>query len=171
MNRSRSEKTRNQQVLFRPIGIIHTPFKELSGMPIQPKSGKGVRGTIEIFNEYERGLDDLEGFSHLILLFLFHRSVGYQMKVVPYLDTGERGLFSTRAPKRPNPIGMSVVRLDRVEGGTVYIQDLDILDGTPLLDIKPFVPEFSAETDIRTGWLEKVRKRAGKKKSDGRFTQ
>lgn len=171
MSRNRENGEQRRGILLKSIGIIHTPFRDRKGMPIQPKAGKGIRGTIEIFEEYVDGLDDLEGFSHIILLFHLHKSGEYKMKVVPYLDTQERGLFATRAPRRPNPIGMSVVRLDRVDGNTMHIQDLDILDGTPLLDIKPYVPEFSAEEEIRTGWLEEARKRAGAKRSDGRFNK
>jgi len=154
---------------LKPIGTIHTPYTELKGMPIQPAGAVGVRGTIDVFKEYRAGLKDLGGFSHIILLYHFHHSRGYDLEVVPFLDSHPRGLFATRAPKRPNPIGLSVVQLDRIEGGTLHIQNVDILDGTPLLDIKPYVPEFDRPTSIRTGWLEQARKDVKDHQADDRF--
>ncbi len=138
-------------------------------MPIQPEGGRDVEGWIEVYPEYEEALSDLEGFSHIYLIFHFHRSKGYSLRVVPYLDTEERGVFATRAPRRPNPIGVSVVRLKRIEGNKVFVCDLDILDGTPLLDIKPFVREFDAAVGLRIGWLEGKASRARRQKSDERF--
>jgi tRNA-Thr(GGU) m(6)t(6)A37 methyltransferase TsaA len=126
-----------------------------------------VRGTVEVFPEFADGLADLDGFSHVVLLFHLHRSRGYELRVVPYLDTVERGLFATRAPRRPNPIGLSVVRLVGIEGNLVTVEDLDILDGSPLLDIKPWVPEFDDRDEIRQGWLEAARRRAVE--ADDRF--
>lgn len=155
---------------FTPIGTIHTPFTDLAGMPIQPAGAAGIRGTVHVHEEYQAGLKDLDGFSHIVLLYIFHRSDGYKLEVVPFMDTKPRGLFSTRAPKRPNPIGLSVVQLDRVEIGILHIQNVDMLDGTPLLDIKPYVPDFDRQTAIRTGWLEEARKTVGHRKSDDRFT-
>ena len=152
-----------------PIGIIHTPFTKLEGMPIQPKGAAGVRGTIELFDEYHAGLKDLDGFSHIILLYHFHRSHGFNLQVVPFMDSELRGLFATRAPKRPNPIGISVVQLDKIENGVLHIQNVDIMDGTPLLDIKPYVPEFDSPQNIRTGWLGQARKTVSGRKSDDRF--
>ena len=154
---------------FKAIGIIHTPFPEPKGIPIQPAGGVGVKATIEVFPEYRVGLADLDGFSHIILLYHLHRSEGYKLHVVPFMDTVERGLFATRAPKRPNPIGLSVVQLDKIEDGVLHIQNVDIVDGTPLLDIKPYVPEFDHQPDIRTGWLEHVKKTVSKRRSDSRF--
>ncbi|MFC1895129.1 tRNA (N6-threonylcarbamoyladenosine(37)-N6)-methyltransferase TrmO [Thermodesulfobacteriota bacterium] len=154
---------------MKPIGIIHTPFKQPEGMPIQPAGATGVKGTVEIFEEFRAGLKDLDGFSHIILLYLFHRSEGFKLEVVPFMDTRPRGLFATRAPKRPNPIGLSLVQLDRIKNGSLHVQNVDILDGTPLLDIKPYVPEFDSHTDIRTGWLEQARQIVDKRKSDNRF--
>lgn len=152
-----------------PIGIIHTPFTKPEGMPIQPAGATGIRGTIEVFEEYHAGLKDLDGFSHLILLYHFHRSHGFKLHVVPFMDSEPRGLFATRAPKRPNPVGISVVQLDKIENGVLHIQNVDILDGTPLLDIKPYVPEFDSAANIRTGWLEQPRKTVSSHKSDDRF--
>ncbi|MDY6881372.1 MAG: tRNA (N6-threonylcarbamoyladenosine(37)-N6)-methyltransferase TrmO [Desulfatiglans sp.] len=157
------------KIEFQPIGIIHTPFKNREGMPIQPAAAAGVKGTVEIFEVYRDGLKDLDGFSHIVLLYHFHRSQGYELRVVPYLDSEVRGLFATRAPRRPNPIGLSVVELDRVEADVLYIQNVDVLDGTPLLDIKPYVPEFDSQKDIQCGWLEKARKTVSSRKSDSRF--
>ena len=155
---------------FKPIGIIHTPFKKPEGMPIQPAGAAGVRGSIEVFEEYHAGLKDLDGFSHIILLYFFHLSQGFNLKVIPFLDTKSRGLFATRAPKRPNAIGFSVVKLDEVETGVLYVQNVDMLDGTPLLDIKPYVPEFDSHAEVRTGWLEQARKKANSRQADERFT-
>ena len=154
---------------YRPIGTIHSPFQELEGMPIQPAGARGVVGRVEICPQYAEGLKDLDGFSHIILLYHLHRSQGFNLHVVPFLDSKLRGLFATRAPKRPNPIGLSVVRLDKIEGGVLHIENVDILDGTPLLDIKPFVPEFDTQAEVRTGWLEKARGTVSSRKSDDRF--
>jgi len=155
---------------LKPIGIIHTPFDQREGMPIQPAGAVGVKGAVEVFEDYLAGLKDLEGFSHIILIYLFHRSRGFKLEVIPFMDTQPRGLFSTRAPKRPNPIGLSTVRLDRIENGTLYVQDVDMLDETPLLDIKPYVPEFDSHGAVRTGWLEQARKTVENRRSDKRFT-
>ncbi|SMP76951.1 tRNA (N6-threonylcarbamoyladenosine(37)-N6)-methyltransferase TrmO [Desulfonatronum lacustre] len=152
-----------------PIGLIRSPFKELSGMPIQPAGAAGVRGTVEISEEYQAGLKDLDGFSHLILLYRFHGSQGFSLEVVPFMDTVPRGLFATRAPKRPNSIGLSIVELDRIENGVLHIRNVDILDGTPLLDIKPYVPEFDSHPQARAGWLETPGKTVAERRSDGRF--
>jgi len=151
------------------IGTIHTPFTDSAGMPIQSAGAIGVNGTVEVFDEYQDGLQDIEGFSHIVLLYVFHRSEGYNLKVVPFLDAQSRGLFATRAPKRPNPIGLSVVQLDGIENGVLHVRNVDMLDGTPLLDIKPYVPEFDSPSNVRTGWLEQARKNVGKHKSDDRF--
>ena len=157
------------KIEFSPIGIIHSPHLALENMPIQPAGAAGVQGTVEVFEQYRPGLKDLDGFSHIILLFHFHRSDSFKLEVMPFLDTEPRGLFSTRAPKRPNPIGLSVVELDKIEGGVLHIRNVDILDGTPLLDIKPYVPEFDTQVNVRTGWLEKARKSVASRKSDDRF--
>jgi tRNA-Thr(GGU) m(6)t(6)A37 methyltransferase TsaA len=154
---------------LKSIGIIHSPFKDLNGMPIQPAGASGVKGAVEVFEEYHAGLKDLDGFSHIILLYHFHRSQGFNLHVVPFLDSEPRGLFATRAPNRPNPIGLSVVQLDKIEDGLLQIQNVDILDRTPLLDIKPYVPEFDNQMKVRTGWLDTARKTISSRKSDDRF--
>ena len=138
-------------------------------MPIQPAGATSVKGSVEVLSAFQDGLQDLGGFSHIILLYLFHRSRGFELKVVPFLDTTLRGVFATRAPKRPNPIGLSVVQLERIEGGVLYVEGIDVLDGTPLLDIKPYVPDFDAQVEARTGWLEQASKKAKGKRSDERF--
>lgn len=156
---------------YRPIGIIHTPFKQPQGAPVQPRRSEGARGTVELLPEYAEGLKDLDGFSHIVLLYHLHRSKGFRLLVTPHWDTALRGVFATRAPHRPNAIGLSVVRLIRVDGITLYIRDVDMIDGTPLLDIKPYVPELETEDEIRIGWLkgkaEKPRHSDGGSWSDG----
>ncbi|MBW1646333.1 MAG: tRNA (N6-threonylcarbamoyladenosine(37)-N6)-methyltransferase TrmO [Deltaproteobacteria bacterium] len=154
---------------YQPIGIIHSPFQEPAGMPIQPAAAGDTEGKVEIFPEFSAGLKDLEGFSHLILIYHFHRSQGYRLQVVPFLDTEPRGVFATRAPKRPNPIGISVVRLQGVDGRTLAVSSVDILDGTPLLDIKPYVPDFAPGGEVRIGWLEKNRRTIRQRQADDRF--
>ena len=138
-------------------------------MPIQPAGAAGVEGTVEVFPKYNDGLKDLEGFSHIIMLYHFHRSKGFQLHVVPFMDSRPRGVFATRAPKRPNTIGLSVIKLQKIQGNILYVENVDIFDGTPLLDIKPYVPEFDEQTEVRAGWLEEARKEVSKRKSDQRF--
>ena len=156
-------------IKYRPIGIIHTPFKEPRGTPIQPIGAKGVEGYIEIFPEYIEGLEGLEGFSHIILIYHFHLVKKTQLKVKPYMSNRVVGIFATRAPPRPNPIGISVVRLLEIKGNIVRICDVDIVDGTPLLDIKPYVPAFDHRDVERIGWLENVVNRVTITRDDGRF--
>jgi len=152
-----------------PIGIIETPFTDLEGMPIQPSGAADVMGTIVVDKDFEQGLSDLDGFSHIILLYHFHQSKGYNLMVKPFLDDQKRGLFSTRAPRRPNPVGLSIVRLIKREGNKIKIKGIDVLSGTPLIDIKPYVPEFDTKDVTAVGWLEKNQKQARSLKSDDRF--
>jgi tRNA-Thr(GGU) m(6)t(6)A37 methyltransferase TsaA len=159
------------QIKLKPIGIIHSPFKEPKGTPIQPKAGKGIKGWVEIFPKYAAGLKDIEGFSHIILVYHFHLSREFKLKVKPYLDDRLHGIFATRSPSRPNPVGISIVRLDKVEGKKLFIRDMDMVDGTPLLDIKPYVPEFDKREKIKIGWLKKKMNRLDKIKDDGRFAR
>ncbi|MDI6840608.1 MAG: tRNA (N6-threonylcarbamoyladenosine(37)-N6)-methyltransferase TrmO [bacterium] len=137
----------------RPIGIIHTPFKHKKDTPIQPLKSKAI-GQIELFREYEQGLDNIDSFSHLILIYKFHKSRGYQLKVKPFLDSKLRGIFATRAPRRPNQIGLTVVKLLRRKENILFVKGVDIIDGAPLLDVKPYVPDFGPKEKIKTGWLE-----------------
>jgi tRNA-Thr(GGU) m(6)t(6)A37 methyltransferase TsaA len=156
-------------IVYRPIGIIHTPFSDISGMPIQTAGARDVPGHIEIFSEYAPGLKDIEGFSHIILIYHFDRCPGPRLEVVPYLDTASHGVFSTRAPCRPNSIGLSVVRLTGRDDMVLRIMDVDMLDGTPVLDIKPYVPLFDHVEAERIGWLEKSGRKAEVMKADDRF--
>ncbi len=156
-------------ITIKPIGIIKTPFNDLKGMPIQPSGAADVKGTIIINREYEQGLSDLEGFSHIILLYHFHQSKGYNLMVTPFMDDQKRGLFSTRAPRRPNSIGLSIVRLISRKGNTLQIKGIDMLNNTPLIDIKPYVPRFDERKAISVGWLEGRQEYAVTVKSDDRF--
>lgn len=136
---------------MKPIGVIHSPFDDKSQTPIQPTRSRAV-GKVEVFPEFSVGLQDMEGFSHIFLLYVFHRSVGYSLQVKPFLDDKLRGLFSTRHPCRPNPIGLSIVRLMARRDNILEIEGVDVWDGTPLLDIKPYVPDFDVRTDVKNGW-------------------
>jgi tRNA-Thr(GGU) m(6)t(6)A37 methyltransferase TsaA len=156
-------------IRYNPIGIIHSPLKSLSGAPLQSVSAKHLRGTIEVFAKYVSGLKDISGFSHLILIYHFHLSRKASLTVKPYLDKKEHGIFATRAPVRPNPIGISVVKLRKVRAGVIWVEGLDIVDGTPLLDIKPYVPEFDVRRVQRIGWLEGKIGRLQETRADTRF--
>ena len=160
-----------KKVEFNPIGVIHSPYNDLEGMPIQPVGARDVKGIIEIKSEYKAGLKDLDGFSHIILIYHLHLTSGHSLEVKPFLDTKKRGIFATRSPKRPNQIGLSVVRLEKVEGSKLFISDVDIVDGTPLLDIKPYIPHFDKHEDdeVHIGWFEDKHHEAADKKSDRRF--
>jgi tRNA-Thr(GGU) m(6)t(6)A37 methyltransferase TsaA len=159
------------ELKYKPIGVIHSPFKEPKGTPIQPTGAKGTKGTVEIFSEYAEGLRDIGGFSHIILLYHFHLSKGPALIAKPYMADETHGVFAMRGPSRPNPIGISVVRLVRVEGNVLHIRDVDIVDGTPLLDIKPYIPEFDIGEVERIGWLEKNVHKLSTSKDNGRFTE
>jgi tRNA (adenine37-N6)-methyltransferase len=135
------------------IGVIRTPFAEGDEIPIQPAFSQ-VIGQVEVYPEYVEGLQDIEGFSHIILVYALHRSIGYSLRVKPFLDCRLRGVFATRHPRRPNPIGLSVVRLVTRRGAVLEVEGIDVLDGTPLLDIKPYVPEFDSRADARAGWYD-----------------
>jgi len=156
-------------IQYTPIGVIRSPFKSIEGMPIQSAGAKGVAGSVEIFEMFVDGLKDLEGFSHIILIYHFHRSRGYALHVKPFLDNHLRGVFATRAPRRPNAVGLSVVKLLKVEEHILHIEDVDIVDGTPLLDIKPYVPAFDAKEVERTGWLSSRAGGVSAVRSDKRF--
>ena len=157
------------KIEYRSIGTIHSPFKRLEEMPIQPSGARGVRGRLEIYPRCAEGLKDLDGFSHIVVLYHFHRVEQSALIVTPFLDDRPRGVFATRAPTRPNPIGMSVLKLEAVEKRTLHVTNVDILDGTPVLDIKPYVPAFDQHPADRIGWLEKVSGKAAHIRSDDRF--
>lgn len=159
------------EIHYTPIGIIHSPFKEVKGTPIQPAGAKGIDGSVEVFPHYEQGLKDLEGFSHIILLYHFHLAGEPRLTVTPFMDSIPRGIFATRSPQRPNAIGISVVRLIKIEKNILCIQDIDIVDGTPLLDIKPYVQDFDRSDGVRIGWLEDNIQKLNVAKDDGRFVK
>lgn len=156
---------------YRPIGLIHSPFEKPAGMPIQPTGAGGIRGTVEVYPEFVPGLKDLDGFSHIFLLYHFHLSGAPELVVKPFLDSQPRGVFATRAPKRPNPIGISVVRLTKIVANILHIENVDVVDGTPLLDIKPYVPAFDHHPVERLGWLERTSRHAQQTVSDERFAK
>jgi len=159
----------NETILYKPIGVVHSPHKSVKGIPIQPVGAKGIKAEIELFEEYIEGLVDLGGFSHIILLYDFHKSSDYSLKVTPFLDDEERGVFATRAPKRPNSIGLSVLKLNKIKVNRLYVENIDVLDGTPVLDIKPYSSNFNAVEEEKNGWLEKKLHQSFIKKSDERF--
>jgi tRNA (adenine37-N6)-methyltransferase len=156
-------------IIYQPVGIARTPFKTLDGMPIQPSRAQGTPGTIELGAEYEAGLKDLSSFSHILVVSHLHLMTRGELVVMPFLDTEPRGVFATRAPRRPNPIGISVFRLDSVVGTHVHVLDVDLLDGTPVLDIKPYVPEFDARTEASMGWYANATRKDQQVLSDKRF--
>ncbi len=141
------------EIRYTTIGVVRSPFEGTASMPIQAVAAEGVEGSIELAPEYGDGLRDVEGFSHLIVVYHFHLARSPGLTVRPLLDDEPHGVFATRAPSRPNPIGISIVRLVRVEGLTLHIEDVDVVDGTPLLDIKPYVPAFDVREAAHIGWL------------------
>ena len=157
-------------IRFQPIGYFSTPFKSVRGMPIQPTGARGIYGAITILPDYREGLVDLEGFSHVFVLYHLHEIRGYELIVTPFLDRRRHGIFATRSPKRPNPIGLSVLRLDAISEDMVILENVDVLDGTPVIDIKPYVPDFDSwETDA-VGWFAGKSANAVHYQSDERFT-
>ena len=143
-------------ICYQPIGIIRGSHIEADKTPIQPAYAQGCKGRAEILPEFAEGLRDLDGFSHLYLIYHFHRAGPAKLSVKPFLQDIERGLFATRAPCRPNPIGLSIVRLVKIEGTTLHLEGVDILDGTPLLDIKPYTAKFDCVATERNGWQDAV---------------
>lgn len=159
------------EITLKPIGVVHSPFKDPRGTPIQATSGQGVRGFAEVFGEYVQALEDLDGFSHVVLICHLHLVRQTNLKVTPFLDTVLRGVFSTRAPSRPNHLGLTIARLVRIEGNTLHLEDLDIVDGTPLLDIKPYVPLLDERQRVTLGWLEGKSPEFTRGLADDRFTR
>ncbi len=145
----------DKEIKLKPIGIIHTPYKEPKGIPIQGKFEKGITGKVELFPEYKQGLKDIEGFSHIILIYHFDRSKDEKLISKPFLEDESHGIFAIRGPHRPNHIGFSIVKLKKIENNIVTFSEVDILDGTPLLDIKPYVSHFDSRENVKNGWLEK----------------
>lgn len=164
-------KTQFPSFHFKSIGVINTPFENAAGTPIQPAASKEAVGVITIDPLYNAALKDLDGFSHIILIYVFDRTSAAKLTVKPFMDDSEHGVFATRAPARPNPIGISVVRLLRMEQNQLFVSGVDMLNNTPLLDIKPYVPQFDPGKADRIGWLESNITRLDSTKDDGRFTQ
>ncbi len=154
---------------FKAIGVVHSPFKEPKNVPIQAAASKGTEGTIEIYPQYAEGLTDLDGFSHIILLYHLHLVKDSYLMVKPFLDDKLRGVFATRAPARPNRIGFSVVKLERIEGNILHISNLDVIEGTPVLDIKPYIPAFDCVQAERIGWFSGKIDKLDTARDDGRF--
>jgi len=146
-----------EEIIIHPIGTVYTPYTDVKNMPIQPIAAEGIKGYIKLLPEYIDGLKDLEGFSHITLLYRFHKIEGYELLVTPFMDTEKHGIFATKAPKRPNAIGMSTVKLIAIDGNILHIEQVDMLDGTPLIDIKPFYPRYDNRENVNIGWLEKNR--------------
>jgi len=157
------------EVVLRPIGVIRTPFAEEAGMPIQAVAAEGVAGRIELDPELIEGVADIDGFSHLILIYHLHRVARPRLTVTPFLDDQSHGVFATRSPARPNPIGLSTVRLVGIEGPTIAIEDVDMVDGTPLLDLKPYVPAFDDRANARIGWFTERLGPLAETRADDRF--
>jgi tRNA (adenine37-N6)-methyltransferase len=160
-----------RMICYQSIGTVCSPFKDVKGMPIQPVGAKGVAGRVDVFPEFAAGSKDLEGFSHIILLYHCHKSGEPELLVKPFLDMKHRGVFATRSPKRPNSIGLSVLKLTGVEGCSVHLENVDILNGTPVLDIKPYVRDFDIWPADRFGWLDEKKQDAENCRSDGRFAK
>lgn len=141
-------------ITLEPIGVIKTPFHTQDNMPIQSGMAKGVKGKIILKKKFADGLMDIDSFSYIIIIYHFHKTPGYKLKVIPFMDDKPHGVFATRAPVRPNPLGFSVVKLIKVENNILYVEDVDMLDGTPLIDIKPYIPQLDNRKAKRIGWLE-----------------
>ncbi len=157
------------QINYEAIGILNSPHKNIADMPIQPSGADGVKGTITLKEKYLEGLKDLEGFSHIYVLYHFHQAKAAQLTVTPFMDKASHGIFATRAPRRPNAIGLSVLRLTDIVGLQLQIENVDILDGTPILDIKPYVPDFDHVTVESIGWLDHANSTVKNHRSDDRF--
>jgi tRNA-Thr(GGU) m(6)t(6)A37 methyltransferase TsaA len=151
-----SQITLPEEIRLTPIGVIHSQFKQATGTPIQPCRAGDSPGYVTLRPEFVDGLDDLAGFDRVWLIYYFHRAAAAKMRIVPYRDTVERGLFATRVPARPNPVGMSCVRLLDIGGNILRLAEVDILDNTPLLDLKPYVPHYDNYPVQRCGWLDTV---------------
>jgi len=158
-----------EKITYNPIGVVHSPFKEPKNVPIQASASKDNAGTIEIYPEYVEGLKDLEGFSHIIVLYHFHLINKSSLLVKPFLDDKMHGIFATRAPARPNPIGLSILQLKSVKDNILEVQGIDILDGTPVLDIKPYVPKFDHRDNCKIGWFTDKICKLPTTRDDGRF--
>lgn len=159
-----------QTFTYRPIGVIHSPFEKPSGTPIQGVFMPEAEGVVEVFAEFAEGLRDIELFSHVYLLYAFHRAARVSLTVVPFLDKQQHGVFATRAPCRPNALGLSIVRVVSRDGCRIRVAELDVLDGTPLLDIKPYIPQFDHRANAASGWVTTEGNERIAREADGRFT-
>jgi tRNA-Thr(GGU) m(6)t(6)A37 methyltransferase TsaA len=157
-----------KSVKYKPIGVIHSPFKDRTGIPHQAARAPEITAKIEIFEEYIDGLSDLDGFSHIIVIFHLHLIQKGSLRAHPPSDNKERGVFATRSPSRPNPIGISIVRLESIDRNILSISRVDMVDGTPVLDIKPYIPDLNPKKGIRVGWLKSKIKGTNKNKPDNR---
>lgn len=157
------------QYKIEPIGVIHSSFHSIEDMPIQPGGAAGIDAYIEVDEQYVEGLNDLDGFSHIYLLYYFHEAKRTELTVTPFMDDMPRGVFSTRSPLRPNHIGISIVKIKTIEKNRITVAGIDILDGTPLLDIKPYIKEFDRVKNSTSGWMQASESEVIKKRSDHRF--
>ncbi len=146
----------DNKIIFHPIGVIHSPHKVMSKTPIQPVFCSDIKGTVVLDAEYAEGLKDLQRFSHIYLFYYFHQSQKTCLRLKPYLSDQEHGIFATRAPHRPNKLGMSLVRLMKIKDNILHVKDIDILDGTPLFDIKPYIQRFDSRENTRAGWQDTI---------------
>ncbi len=158
-----------EEIQLESIGTIYSPFKNIENMPVQPKGALDIEGKVQIHKEFAQGLRDLEGFSHIYLIYLFHKAKKTSLIVTPFLDKIERGVFATRSPLRPNHIGMSIVQLIKIEGTQLTIKGADILNETPLLDIKPYIKAFDYVEHSTSGWMTADEDKVANKRSDNRF--
>lgn len=158
-----------EPIVIRPIGTICTGHRQAAGTPIQPSAAGGHDGHVEVDPEWAEGLLDLAGFERIWLLYWFDRAVAPLTRVTPYRDTREHGIFATRMPPRPVRIGMSAVRLLRIDGCTLHVTEIDVLDGSPLLDIKPYVPSYDSWPGVRCGWLDEPGIDRGNLRADDRY--
>lgn len=158
-----------ESITFRPIGILKTPFDLPADMPIQPLSSKGAKGKAIVFPEFSDGLYDLDGFTHVIVIYYMHRVRRQELIVTPFFDTSPHGVFATRAPVRPNPLGISVLELEKIDGNTLYLLNVDMLNGSPLIDIKPYMPDFDSFPSAKAGWYDKIESKPESPRSDNRF--
>lgn len=141
---------------FKQIGVIHSDHNEAKETPIQPVFAQECAGTLEVFDEYKEGLSGIEGFSHVMVFFVLHKQQQVELMVKPFMGDAKTGIFSTRHPNRPNPLGISVLKLEKVEDGILHLSGVDILDGTPVIDIKPYVEKFDCRSDIKSGWTDAI---------------
>ncbi len=145
----------NEKIVITPIGTIHSPYKQPKDMPIQGKFKPDVIAYVELKEQYIPGLKDLDNFSHIILIYYFHKSQKQDLQSTPFLEDESHGIFAIRSPHRPNHIGLSIVKLESIQGNKIYFSQVDMLDGTPVLDIKPYVKQFDSRENAFSGWIEK----------------